>query len=267
MKLFENQVINITKIITVNKFMTEEVFKGKSSITFPPNLLYYELIFTVCGDGKARFGETVIYDRENSVRFMPKGSSSKIYRVNNYKNGYCFDIYFDTDSPMPADAIGISDMPALKEHFIKLYNIWSEKKIGYYAESMQIFYQIISLIQKQNLKSYDYISRKNNYALDKAYDFIINNFTNHDFDYNELCRQTGFSYSYFKAMFKSRYKMSPARFVTQKRLEYANELLLTNRYSITEIAEKCGFENIYYFSNVYKKYFGVSPKNYLTAKL
>ena len=29
-----------------------------------------------------------------------------------------------------------------------------------------------------------------------------------------------------------------------------------------EVAELCGFENVYYFSNVFKKYKGVSPKNY-----
>ncbi len=56
--------------------------------------------------------------------------------------------------------------------------------------------------------------------------------------------------------------MSPVKYITQLRVEKAKELLITNRYKVSEIAEMCGFENVYYFSNVFKKQVGVSPKTY-----
>ena len=58
--------------------------------------------------------------------------------------------------------------------------------------------------------------------------------------------------------------MPPVKYVTMLKLDKAKELLITGHYTISEIVEICGFENIYYFSTVFKKHFGVSPKNYRT---
>ena len=57
--------------------------------------------------------------------------------------------------------------------------------------------------------------------------------------------------------------MSPRQYVTKMKIDYAKELLMINRYNISEIAELCGFENVYYFSNVFKKQVGISPIAYI----
>ena len=45
----------------------------------------------------------------------------------------------------------------------------------------------------------------------------------------------------------------------QKRLDMAQQLLIYSQLSVGEIAEKCGFQSIYYFSKYFKKRCGVSP--------
>lgn len=96
----------------------------------------------------------------------------------------------------------------------------------------------------------------------KAYEYIMENYRRPDFDYKELCSATGLGYAYFSELFKKAFKMSPVRFVTKMRIDYAKELLVTNRRSVSEIAEMCGFSNTYYFSNVFKKQTGFSPSQY-----
>ena len=91
---------------------------------------------------------------------------------------------------------------------------------------------------------------------------MIENFKNKDFDYTALCECTGMSYSYFKELFIAKYGMPPVKYITHLRLEYAKELLITGRYTVSEIASMCGFENVYYFSSVFKKNIGISPKSY-----
>ena len=59
--------------------------------------------------------------------------------------------------------------------------------------------------------------------------------------------------------------MSPNRLVTDMRIGYAKELLVTSRYSVGEIATLSGFENVYYFSSVFKKKTGFSPTGYLAS--
>ncbi|MBQ4110639.1 MAG: helix-turn-helix transcriptional regulator [Clostridia bacterium] len=91
---------------------------------------------------------------------------------------------------------------------------------------------------------------------------MLENFNNKNFDYGRLCNETGLSYSYFKELFISKFGMPPVKYLTRLRIEKAKELIITHRYSITEISDMCGFENVYYFSNIFKKYTGVSPSKY-----
>ena len=98
--------------------------------------------------------------------------------------------------------------------------------------------------------------------MQKAYEYIAKNYKNPDFSYKELCRSVGLEYAYFSELFKKMFKMPPVRFVTKMRIDYAKELLVTNRRSVAEIAEMGGFSNTYYFSNVFKKQTGFSPSQY-----
>ena len=57
--------------------------------------------------------------------------------------------------------------------------------------------------------------------------------------------------------------ISPLQFLNRTRINYAQKLLLSrniNNYKIYEIAEMCGFTDQLYFSRVFKKMTGVSPK-------
>ena len=47
------------------------------------------------------------------------------------------------------------------------------------------------------------------------------------------------------------------------RIEKAKELLLQNGCSVSETSEQLGFENPYYFSRVFKKQEGVSPREFV----
>ena len=49
---------------------------------------------------------------------------------------------------------------------------------------------------------------------------------------------------------------------TQVRVQEAKNLLLSNRYSITEIAGMCGYSNASKFSATFKKITGVNPREY-----
>lgn len=52
------------------------------------------------------------------------------------------------------------------------------------------------------------------------------------------------------------------KYLTKVRLKNAEEQLISTNLSVTEIAEKCGFETATYFCYVFKKEFGVSPLKY-----
>jgi len=59
--------------------------------------------------------------------------------------------------------------------------------------------------------------------------------------------------------------MSPLEYMTNLRMKSAETLLSamwTHEYTISEIAQMCGFEDALYFSRVFKKYYGCAPSSF-----
>lgn len=258
MNIFENEVINITRIHTVARY---ESCAGKTT-RYNVNLYCYELIFNVTTTNTVYFAGKKLDNVPDSVRFLPRGISEGEYIVENTKSGYCIDIYFDTEDKMPDFALVLKNMSELKPMFEKAYNVWQSKKNGYYYECMSILYSIIRRIKLHGEK---YKSSDKTAQILPAYEYMLDNFTSPYFDYDQMCMKCGLSYSYFKELFIARYGISPVKYLTFLRMEKAKELLITGIYSVTEVSVMCGFDSVYYFSKVFKSNIGVTPKNYRTA--
>lgn len=76
---------------------------------------------------------------------------------------------------------------------------------------------------------------------------------------DQFARMAHRSISVFKREFQEYYKVSPGKWLTQKRLEHAKLLLETSQKSVSEIAYNSGFENLSHFSRVFKQKYGKSP--------
>lgn len=66
----------------------------------------------------------------------------------------------------------------------------------------------------------------------------------------------------FGELFKSRYDITPHRYIIFKKVQYAKNLLSLGGLSVTKAAEMCGFSNVYYFSKVFKAETGLSPSEW-----
>ncbi len=62
--------------------------------------------------------------------------------------------------------------------------------------------------------------------------------------------------------FKNEYKTTVLNFINSLKVREAKALLRENKLSVTEISEKLGFNSIHYFSRLFKKTTGHSPKEY-----
>lgn len=87
---------------------------------------------------------------------------------------------------------------------------------------------------------------------------VEDNITN-SMSLNELADLSGRSLSSFRRDFLAIYNMSPSRWIRQKRLEKASELLQSTTMTVTDICYTLGFENIAHFSRVFKSHFQNSP--------
>ena len=65
---------------------------------------------------------------------------------------------------------------------------------------------------------------------------------------------------------KALMNMTPRDYILKRRMEYATELLMEGNLNIAEIAYKTGFGHPPYFTRVFKKYYGVTPSEYIKDK-
>lgn len=72
-----------------------------------------------------------------------------------------------------------------------------------------------------------------------------------------------FSTSYVSRLFKQCGDIGFSDFVTKTKIEYSKNLLTKNDTPVIEIAARLGYDDPYYFSRVFKKHTGVSPREFL----
>lgn len=56
--------------------------------------------------------------------------------------------------------------------------------------------------------------------------------------------------------------LTPSEYINQIRIEYAAHLLRSDEVSIDEVIESCGFDNNSYFYRLFKRQYGVTPRQY-----
>lgn len=95
--------------------------------------------------------------------------------------------------------------------------------------------------------------------IDKAIDYIKNNYAEF-ISLKELAQNANFTPNYFIKKFQERTGYTPIKYVNMIRIEIAKSYLLHSEYSVNHVLEKVGFLDSAYFSKLFKKTTGYSPK-------
>ena len=79
----------------------------------------------------------------------------------------------------------------------------------------------------------------------------------------ELAYLSGRSLSSFKRDFQSIYGETPAKWIREKRLSKARQMLEASQMSVADVAYSLGFENPTHFSRIFKQRYGSSPISFI----
>ncbi|MET6997781.1 helix-turn-helix domain-containing protein [Chitinophaga defluvii] len=144
--------------------------------------------------------------------------------------------------------------------FVQLLKTISESQIGYQQIVSGITLQILGILnttsihEKLNSDPESVWVSKVMFKLQTALDRQVHMET--------LIAEFPVSYSKFRSSFKRLVGKSPNQYHLYLRLKKSAELLTNTTLTISEIAYQTGFESLYYFSRLFKKKYGVSPKQY-----
>lgn len=100
----------------------------------------------------------------------------------------------------------------------------------------------------------------------EAKNYIVKYSGNSDFSLNMIATHIGISESYFSSIFKRETGESFVEYLTKVRIDKACELLRCTTLRMAEIGERVGYKDPHYFSAIFKKLVGQSPKAYKAKK-
>lgn len=104
-------------------------------------------------------------------------------------------------------------------------------------------------------------NKKKNYLLKTTIEFM-NHKLHEELTLSELTDKFNISPSYLNAIFKEETGKSPIEFFIKLKMDEACSMLRISKMKITEIASELGYQDAYYFSRLFKKNIGMSPKLY-----
>ncbi|OCT15403.1 hypothetical protein A8709_15085 [Paenibacillus pectinilyticus] len=117
-------------------------------------------------------------------------------------------------------------------------------------------------VKSIGLKRQPLISQKHKAAVDFMLGYIHEHYAK-DITMDELAGQLFISKNYLNQLFKKVTGETFMNYVIRVRLEKAKALLLEGNLLIYEVAEQVGYQNVPYFSTLFKKYCGINPSDLL----
>lgn len=157
-------------------------------------------------------------------------------------------------------------LPAFKEEIAdtlnKMQGLFLSKEYGddilfkaYFAQLLVRMNKEVSFIENE-----DELNENNN-IIHKARMFAINNLDK-KISVSDIASEVGLSVSRLSHLFKEKTGISLLKFLNKKRLTRAKDLL-KNGYSITNTANKCGYQDYTSFIRAFTKEYGISPTQYI----
>lgn len=223
----------------------------------------WELFFCTNGSGWIQTKhESVAYTYGDLVVVAPK-----VPYINQSKTGF-------SNLQVRIDGIQLSLDGAVKLHESASKFLSAVLSQIYYVYNNEVPNKALLMQNYGDLISNLLISFIDTKAFSPAVENIrmacVRHFSEPDFDLNALFEQEhAYNTNYLKKLFTKEVGASPQQFLIGLRMNFAQKVLANigeAKYSISQIALTCGYEDPLYFSRVFKATTGYSPKAYIQVQ-
>lgn len=237
--------------------MNKIVYVGKHALTMTVSRHFHkscELIFCTSGCGEMIFDDRTLPYSTNDIAVIPPLLPHANISATGFTNIHINleEATLNQTEPfvIPADPNGF-----LFNAFAAAFYHYSSRSEGR-SLLLSLYGQLIAASLAMQKPEHSEIVQKleNN---------ILENYPDCGYDLNAFLSTLPFSAEYLKKLFKREIGLTPLQYLTDKRLENAaNNLAISGGGNISEIAHQCGFSEPLYFSRLFKRKYGVAPRDY-----
>lgn len=213
------------------------------------------LVYRVKGNAHFKFNDgTEIATKEGEVFYCPPNIGYDV----EYDDGEIIVFHFIADNlPSGPKTKALSYQNRVKDMFQNAVQVWEEHKTGYIYKVLSLFFDILSLCFTHKLSDNSF---KKEYII--ASDYVRENYLLSELSISTICSKFRISETGFRKYFSSVYGGSPVKYINEMRIREAERMLLGTDMKVEEIAYKCGFNDVKYFSRVFSKYRGCPPSEF-----
>lgn len=124
-------------------------------------------------------------------------------------------------------------------------------------------FEWVSFLLDEFEKKYNHIISPHKQKIDRVNKYVIQNYNHPDLSLSTIACELHLNKNYLCDIFKSETGFTINQFIINTRINYAKEFIRNNDdFSLQEISEKVGYSDYNYFSRVFKKITGMSPRSY-----
>jgi len=215
---------------------------------------YYSILFVEEGSADYVINGHACTPGKGDILFLKPGTTRQAVT----RGMTCIGIDFILQAEMKIDLPDLIHWGDFEDFRIPLQDLkfeWLQQNEGFELKSIACLMLILhKLIYEKKL-----VEKNVHVELIKKY--IMENHKE-DISMLMIAESVGLSSVFCGALFKKTENCTISEFLARVRINRAMILLETGEYSISATAEECGFIDIYYFSNTFKKIVGVSPSKY-----
>ena len=191
-----------------------------------------------------------------------KYDRSKIY-ISEDKLERLFSV-FDSDDKMlellEGSSVIYAEIPEEKQASVELIFERAAESLAGEVDSPTFVSCFLSLLIYLRDFSSEHIPNPTN-GVTRAIDFVNRSYSR-EITLDDICREAYISKYHLCRSFRCAVGMTVMEYLLKTRISAAKNYLETTSYSIGEISEKCGFSSASYFSQIFKKTFGVTSRAY-----
>ncbi|MGI5958459.1 MAG: AraC family transcriptional regulator [Massiliimalia sp.] len=154
---------------------------------------------------------------------------------------------------------------ALSQITRQLFYSVHKKETGSQLVTLGCLYQFLgTILQKKYYREQPSLPRQSGekmMALKPVFEWIEEHFSSH-ITLEDLSKTAGMSPKYFCRYFRAVTHRTPMDYLNFCRIEHGAYLLSSTELTVSETAYRCGFPDTSYFIRIFKKYKGITPKQY-----
>lgn len=204
-----------------------------------------------------KFSSGSFYAKEGDIIFLPKGSKYSYEILSDATN--CYQIEFQIDY----DLIFFKKEPQIVYSGAEYKDIFKSIIINNSINSVKSYFESQSNIYKLCMLIPVYYENQTHSELkiSPAIEYIEKNYYK-KINTETLAKLCYLSASQLRRIFEKELNTTPIKLKNEIRIEHAKRMILHTSKNFSEISETLGFDNVYAFSNMFKKHVGLSPTQF-----